>query len=669
MKSFVSLLLALCFLGSSIAYATDDKYEEAIKLFESGKYAEAQALFEDLEKYYADLVKECKYQQALEYMGDREIYRKEILYAIPLLEDLGEYKDSPDLLKEAYYKTGWNLSLSTVSVSVCQSIINMLLKSGDYGEDTDDIIRGLRAKSLWCYIQETGTEIELEEYDAEAKYITFLLQRNEEDDGGKYLNIYALESLVLVFDFINKSDNADQKPMDSDWNKSQLRIIVYPYSEEADVFCYSRLQFYFESTNQIASTQAQGTGTVNINTARKGTDIHIDQSISEIVSIDGTYTKQENENNTFVYLLPVNMYRDFIVSLDEVLATLPIEVTIYDLGFYKGWANTAERLKEINNRLTIGMGGFFTLAIRNDHEVIAVGNNAYGNCNVDDWEDIIAIDAAYEDGFSVGLKSDGTVIATGTNEYGQCDTSEWTDVIAINASNNRTIGLKKDGTVVATGFNEDGQCNLSDWKNIVAVSAGAWHTIGLRSNGSVVSAGNNKYKQCEVSDWDDIVKVVAEHFNTAGLTAEGTVVVAGNNDYGQCETSDWKDIIDIDIGVFSVVGLKSDGTVIAAGSNDYSQCNVSEWKNIVAISAGKFHTVGLCSDGTVIATGYNKDGRCNVSKWSDVIRIYAGDYQTVGIHSDGTISVVGEDSWSQCDVSEWTDIMIPESYTLLDIIG
>ena len=79
MKRFVSLLLALCFLGTSMAFATDDRYEEAIKLFESGKYAEAQALFEDLENYYADLVKECKYQQALEYMGDREIYRKEIL--------------------------------------------------------------------------------------------------------------------------------------------------------------------------------------------------------------------------------------------------------------------------------------------------------------------------------------------------------------------------------------------------------------------------------------------------------------------------------------------------------------------------------------------------------------------------------------------------------------
>ena len=51
---------------------------------------------------------------------------------------------------------------------------------------------------------------------------------------------------------------------------------------------------------------------------------------------------------------------------------------------------------------------------------------------------------------TVGLKADGTVVAVGDNEYGQCDVSDWTDIVAISVDDH-TVGLKKDGTVVAVG--------------------------------------------------------------------------------------------------------------------------------------------------------------------------------------------------------------------------
>jgi alpha-tubulin suppressor-like RCC1 family protein len=66
----------------------------------------------------------------------------------------------------------------------------------------------------------------------------------------------------------------------------------------------------------------------------------------------------------------------------------------------------------------------------------------------------------------VGLKKDGTVVATGDNKYGQCDVSDWKNIIAISAGDLHTVGLKKDGTVVAAGDNEHGQCDVSDWMNI-----------------------------------------------------------------------------------------------------------------------------------------------------------------------------------------------------------
>ncbi|PFR26920.1 chromosome condensation regulator [Bacillus cereus] len=67
---------------------------------------------------------------------------------------------------------------------------------------------------------------------------------------------------------------------------------------------------------------------------------------------------------------------------------------------------------------------------------------------------------------TVGLKSDGTVVAVGWNQYGQCNVSDWRDIVAISAGCAHTVGLKSDGTVVAVGDNEYGQCDVSDWRGI-----------------------------------------------------------------------------------------------------------------------------------------------------------------------------------------------------------
>ena len=83
-------------------------------------------------------------------------------------------------------------------------------------------------------------------------------------------------------------------------------------------------------------------------------------------------------------------------------------------------------------------------------------------------------------------RMDGTVAAAGYNKYGQCNVEDWTDIVSISAGDNHTVGLKADGTVVAVGYNLDGQCDVSNWKNIVAVAAGGYHTLGLRADGTVV---------------------------------------------------------------------------------------------------------------------------------------------------------------------------------------
>jgi len=254
---------------------------------------------------------------------------------------------------------------------------------------------------------------------------------------------------------------------------------------------------------------------------------------------------------------------------------------------------------------------------------------------------------------TAGLKSDGTVVAVGDNDYGQCNVDGWTDIVAVSTGDSHTVGLKSDGTVVAVGNNWDGQCEVDDWTDIVAVSAGDSHTVGLKSDGTVVAVGDNNNGQCEVAGWTDIVAVSAGNPYTAGLKSDGTVVAVGSNWYGQCEVDDWKDVTTVFAGGWHTIGLKSDGTVIAVGNNRNGECNVATWVDIVAVSAGYSHTIGLKSDGTVVATGENWYGQCEVDGWTDIVAVSAGDRHTVGLKSDGTVVVVGNNWADQCDVDGW----------------
>ena len=253
-------------------------------------------------------------------------------------------------------------------------------------------------------------------------------------------------------------------------------------------------------------------------------------------------------------------------------------VLVIGLVIWKPWASTGHNQQPGQrnvNRMMISAFGDFTVGLRSNGTALAVGNNEYGQCNVSDWTDIIAISAGGV--HTVGLCSDGTVLAVGPSNYGRLDVSDWTDVIAISAGIHHTVGLRSDGTVLAVGWNDDGQCNVSDWTDVIAISAGAAHTVGLRSDGTVLAVGWNNAGQCNVSDWTDIIAISAGNIHTVGLRSDGTVLAIGNNQFGECDVSGWTDVVAISAGTTHTVGLRSDGTVLAAGANYNGECNVSDW--------------------------------------------------------------------------------------------
>lgn len=68
---------------------------------------------------------------------------------------------------------------------------------------------------------------------------------------------------------------------------------------------------------------------------------------------------------------------------------------------------------------------------------------------------------------AAALKNDGTVVAEGDNDYGQCNVSEWNDIVAIAAGSYHTVGLKADGTVVVAGRLTEDIKGVNKWENML----------------------------------------------------------------------------------------------------------------------------------------------------------------------------------------------------------
>ena len=110
---------------------------------------------------------------------------------------------------------------------------------------------------------------------------------------------------------------------------------------------------------------------------------------------------------------------------------------------------------------------------------------------------------------------DGTVLAVGNNKSGECNVEKWENVVAVSARGALTVGLLKDGTLIQTGTVSLGvKADISDikyWNKMVEVSAGAINIVGLRNNGKPFGCGANQNGQCDVLPWNNIMAVATGH--------------------------------------------------------------------------------------------------------------------------------------------------------------
>ena len=272
-------------------------------------------------------------------------------------------------------------------------------------------------------------------------------------------------------------------------------------------------------------------------------------------------------------------------------------------------------------------------------ELSAAGNDEHGQVSgVADWTGPF-VDVKCEMRHTMALKEDGTVVVCGANDFGQCDVEDWTDITAIETNLFHTVGLKSDGTVVACGSCSTNPTltDVGAWKDIVQIACSNQHTVGLKSDGTVVACGDDDNGKCQVSGWTDIVKVVCGNYHTVGLKKDGTVVACGSQVKDEkmighvCKVSDWTDVKDIFCTDFSTYGLKNDGTLLFVGNNATGVAEATKWTDILYATANQNAVFGIRGDGMVVTCGKGEYSSYEpVKKWKlfQSADTYIDDYET-----------------------------------------
>lgn len=229
----------------------------------------------------------------------------------------------------------------------------------------------------------------------------------------------------------------------------------------------------------------------------------------------------------------------------------------------------------------------------------ADGSNSHGQCNVDDWQDVVSL--CLSELNTYGLKYDGTVLAAGSNAFSQCDVSSWNNIISLAASDNAVFGLTTNGKVVYTGGCEGWYDVSAEWKNIVEIAAGMEHIVALDSRGNVFAAGKNHYSQLDVMEATEVSAIACGPLSTILINKDGSADIIGVG-IAMEEIKTITNAASVSSSYSHIVLKLKDNSMRGYGENWRGQCNVSKWQDITLYIAKGTFTVGLKKDGSVLTT-------------------------------------------------------------------
>lgn len=381
------------------------KYDRGMVLLEGEDYDSAYQLL--TESGHNDVVAQSKYDRATELFAS-EKYTE----VIPLLEPLGNYKDSRDIVLESKYQIAEGL-LTEGKAAQAAIAFGLLDNYRDARQRSFEVWEGVAERKTV-----DGDYGDVAGVKSDGTVVT--TRDGYSWDVSNWTDIVAV-NLGFFHTVGLKSDGTVVATGENDYGQCNV-----------------------DDWTDIVAISASGYCTVGLKS--NGTVVATGNNISGQCNV-GNWTNIVAINTSGIHTVGLRLD-------GTVVATGYNDNGECDVG---GWTDI----------VAISAGSDCTIGLKSDGTVVAIGENDDGQCNVGNWTDIVAVSADLD--YTVGLKSNGTVVATGYNYYGQCNVSKWTDIVAISTCSNATFGLKDDGTMVAIGNNPKGHPKISkvkDWRNI-----------------------------------------------------------------------------------------------------------------------------------------------------------------------------------------------------------
>lgn len=225
---------------------------------------------------------------------------------------------------------------------------------------------------------------------------------------------------------------------------------------------------------------------------------------------------------------------------------------------------------------------------------------------------------------TVVLREDGTVFAAGDNSYGQTNVEDWQNIVAIAAGAYHTVGLTSDGRVLAVGDNTYGQTDTSMFSNVKKIAAGAWDTVMLLANGQVMNIGYHPY--------EFTMALIGAEEIAAG--SYGLLVRANGTNHASHVSLKLDDsCVSFSVSRGYAVGIDEQGNTHA--TLDW----IPSWKNIASVSAGENGVIALTEDGQVKSCLFGKHNGREFSFDQPVLAIAAGSNHYAFVLQDGSVQL------------------------------
>lgn len=309
-------------------------------------------------------------------------------------------------------------------------------------------------------------------------------------------------------------------------------------------------------------------------------------------------------------------YKDF-VSLDlKGINRLAISDT--NIYFIDGTTNVYEAYKTNDEHVSyvadtsvvkVVSGNGFGAVLTNDGKVTILGNlGSNGGSNLDsnpNWSRIV--DIAAGNNHLVALNDKGKVFAIGDNTNGQCDVDDFKNIVKIYATENGTIVEGKDGKLSFKGTML-GSSQLKNYESPIDIASSDNYLVIANADKSVTCI--SRYgDDIQTNKWRNVVDVACGNDFVAALRSDGTLLISSDNEDIVLNASSWSNIIAIaSHGDYLVAydGSKIYGTgnsVTFSFDQLYANGTALPFVSNVKISLGS--SVSVSFDAVNNATGYD----------------------------------------------------------------